>query len=140
MRKLIMSFAALAVSTGVATAQEISVEDETIGLFGAIAENRVDIKGGVFFPPVILASAGDTIVFSNDEDVTHDVTAKDDSWTTGEISPGGIAEVLVTADMVLCFKSTTGEAYVGAFGSTETGEAPACYEGEQTIGNGEITE
>ncbi|SFR42350.1 hypothetical protein [Litoreibacter janthinus] len=129
MRKFVLSCAAcaVAITAGVAGATGIE-DDETLGIGDQMAERRVDIKGGVFFPPMILAGAGETIIIRNQEDEVHDATALDGSWTTGPIQPGALAEVTVSADMVLCFKSTTNEEYKGAFGSPETGEAPECFE------------
>ena len=129
MRKLVMTFAACAVAltAGVAGATGVE-EDETVGLGDPLTERRVDIRGGVFFPPMILASAGETIFIRNQEETIHDVTAIDDSWSTGPIQPGGLAQVTVGADMILCFKSSYNDEYKGAFGSVETGQAPDCFE------------
>ncbi|MEP3346378.1 MAG: hypothetical protein ABJN34_15105 [Litoreibacter sp.] len=125
MRKLIMSCAALAVTAGLAGAQENNLGDDSLIL--ALNNRHVDIKGGVFFPPLILASAGETITISNEEDSTHDATAIDGSWTTGAIAPGESVEVTVVAEMVLCFQSSYNEELKGAVGSPETGEAPECH-------------
>ncbi|RLJ59270.1 hypothetical protein BCF46_1418 [Litoreibacter meonggei] len=129
MRKFVMTCAACAVAltAGVAGATGVE-EDETLGVNDPLTERRVDIKGGVFFPPMILASAGETIYIRNEEETTHDVTAIDDSWTTGPIQPGEVVEVVVGADMVHCFKSSYNDEYKGAFGSVETGAAPDCFE------------
>ena len=129
MRKFVLTCAACAVAltTGMASATGED-DDETLGLGDQLTERRVDIKGGVFFPPMMLASAGETIVIRNEEDVVHDATAVDGSWTTGPIQPGGVAQVTVGEGTSLCFKSTYNEEYKGAFGSAETGEAPECFE------------
>ena len=129
MRKIVMSCAAcaLALTAGIAGATGLNGDDSS-GLGAQLDERRVDIKGGVFFPPMILASAGEVITIRNEEDTVHDATAIDGSWTTGPIQPGAVAEVTVGADMFLCFKSTYNEGYKGAFGSVETGEAPECFE------------
>jgi plastocyanin len=131
MRKFVMSCAAcaLALTTGIAGATgDVSNEDETLGLGDQLKERRVDIKGGVFFPPMILASTGETIFFRNDEEEVHDATAIDGSWTTGPIQPGETTQVTVSAEMTLCFQSTYNEEFKGAFGSAATGEAPECFE------------
>ena len=129
MRKFVMTCAACAVAltAGVAGATGLE-EDETVGLGDPLTERHVDIRGGVFFPPMILASAGEKIFIRNQEETIHDVTAIDDSWSTGPIQPGGLAHVTVGADMVLCFKSSYNDEYKGAFGSVETGQAPDCFE------------
>ncbi|WP_298261127.1 hypothetical protein [uncultured Litoreibacter sp.] len=130
MRKFVMSCAACAVAltAGVAAAEDVSNEDEVTGYDDPINERHVDIRGGVFFPPLILASVGQTITVKNQEDEIHDVTAIDDSWSSGPIAPGEEKEVTLLAEMTLCFKSTFNENYKGGFGSPETGEAPECYE------------
>jgi plastocyanin len=130
MRKFVMSCAACAValSAGVAGATEVDNEDESLGLGDPLTERRVDIRGGVFFPPMILASAGETITIRNQEETEHDLTAIDGSWTTGPILPGAVTQVFVAADMVPCFESSYNVEYKGAIGSTETGEAPECFE------------
>ncbi|SDX09740.1 hypothetical protein [Litoreibacter albidus] len=130
MRKFMMSCAAcaLALSTGIAGATGDSSEEENIGLGDPLTERRVDIKGGVFFPPMVLASSGEAIFFRNEEEVVHDVTAIDGSWTTGPIQPGATKQVVVPAGMSMCFQSSQHVEYKGAFGSVETGEAPECFE------------
>jgi plastocyanin len=141
MRKFVMTCAACAVAATAGTAGATGTEDETLNLGDALTERRVDIKGGVFFPPMILASTGETIYIRNEEDTVHDATAMDGSWTTGPIQPGAVVEVTVSAGMNLCFESSYNVEYKGAFGSAATGEAPACFElsgagdGSETVQN-----
>ncbi len=124
MRKLATFAAALAVlSTGGAYA------DFTL-------EKTITIKGGVFFPPVMLAAPGDTIRIINDDETTHDATADDGSWTTGPIEPGAEVIFTVANEMQACFESTYNEELKGAFGDVHTGEPPECFE---LSGDGETT-
>ncbi len=138
MHKFVMSCAACAVAltAGIAGATGVE-EDETLGLGDPLTERRVDIRGGVFFPPMILASTGETISIRNQEETVQDATAIDGTWTTGPIQPGEVVEVTLSAEMALCFKSTYNEEYKGAFGSPETGQAPECFE---LSGAGDATE
>lgn len=122
MRKLAMFAAAFAaLSTGGAYAFEL--------------QKTITIKGGVFFPPVMLAAAGDTVRIVNEDDTTHDATANDASWTTGPIEPGQEATLVVASEMT-CFESTFNTELKGAFGDIQTGEPPACFE---LSGDGETT-
>lgn len=129
MLKFTMSCAAFGVilSTGAALATEPAL-DQNNGLGSQQAERRVNIKGGVFFPPMILATIGDNIIIRNDEDTTHDASAIDGSWSTGPIQPGHQAIVSITPEMTMCFKSSFNDEYKGAFGDVETGQAPECFE------------
>ncbi|EPX81077.1 hypothetical protein thalar_00523 [Litoreibacter arenae DSM 19593] len=104
------------------------VGEGDVGVIDPMDERRVDIKGGVFFPPMVLAAAGETVFIRNEEDTVHDATAIDGTWTTGPIQPGQVVSVLVGAEMALCFESSYNAEYKGAFGSPETGEAPECFE------------
>ena len=141
MRKFVMTCAACAValSAGIAGATEISNEDDSLGLGDPLTERRVDIKGGVFFPPMVLAGTGETIYIRNQEDTTHDATAIDGSWTTGPIEPGELVQVTIGSGMVRCFESSYNAEYKGAVGSVETGMAPECFE-LSGAGDGTVTE
>lgn len=126
MRKFSLTCAACAVAVA---GTAFATEGEPDLSFGdAIAERRIDIKGGVFFPPMTLAAAGETIVIRNDEDTVHDAVAIDGTWTTGPIQPGEQTVIDVVADMQMCFQSSYNEQYKGAFGDPETGAAPECFE------------
>lgn len=129
MRKFAMTSMAVAaaLTAGAALALDNN-EDGEIGLIDPATERRIDIKGGVFFPPMVLAQPGDIFVMRNQEEIMHNATAIDGSWTTGPIQPGEEVVVVVGLDMTLCFESTENIEYKGAFGSVETGEAPECYE------------
>jgi len=129
MRKFAMTSLALAGALTAGAAMALDTEDEGSDSLGdPLTERRIDIRGGVFFPPMSLAEPGDTFVIRNQEDMMHTATAIDGSWTTGEIQPGEQVVVQVVADMTLCFESTENPEYKGAFGSVETGEAPECFE------------
>ncbi len=116
MRKLVtVTVAALALTAGV-TASNAD---------GLGSELQIDIKGGVFFPPVILANVGETVTIINSDETTHDATASD--WSTGPINPGETATFTVTAGMSMCFESSYDAEMKGAVGDKETGEAPSCF-------------
>ncbi len=80
-----------------------------VGIFAAGAafaeEIEVSIYDNDFMPPLIYAHPGDTIIFLNEDEVTRQATADDDSWTTGPIAPSETAELPVTSAMALNFKS-----------------------------------
>lgn len=129
MRKFAIT--SLAVAAALTTGAALAVDTEDEGMLDVgdpLTESRIDIRGGVFFPPMVLAQPGDKFYIRNQEDVVHNATAIDSSWTTGPIQPGAQAVVSVSADMTLCFESTENVKYKGAFGSVETGEAPECFE------------
>jgi plastocyanin len=50
---------------------------------------RASIRGGAFVPARIQVAAGTTVVWKNDDDVPHTVTATNRSWDSGMIQPGG---------------------------------------------------
>ena len=130
MRKLAISAAALAVMSAGGAYADFSVTSEKI----------ITIKGGVFFPPVMLTEPGEKVRFINNDETTHDATADDGSWTTGPIEPGADVEIIVTGyvnNQSNCFKSTFNEEVKGAFGDPETGTAPDCFElsGEGEMNN-----
>ena len=129
MRKFAMTSLALAGALIAGAALALDTEDEgTNSLGDPLTERRIDIRGGVFFPPMSLAQPGDVFHIRNQEDVVHTATAIDGSWTTGDIQPGAHAVVQVKSDMTLCFESSKNPEYKGAFGSIETGQAPDCFE------------
>lgn len=111
---------AIALSAGAAGATELGVGNE-------LDERLIDIKGGVFFPPMLLAATGEAITIRNTEDTVHDASAIDGTWSTGPIQPGAQIVVVITPAMTKCFKSTYNEEYKGAFGDPSTGEAPLCF-------------
>ena len=69
------------------------------------ATHEVDIVGDSFFPPLVYAEAGDTILFKNNSNSTHTATAADESWTTGDIPPGAAVSMEIEGDMTLSFAS-----------------------------------
>ena len=129
MRKFAMTSLAVAAALTAGAVMATETEDEgPLGLGDPLTESRIDIRGGVFFPPMSLAATGDQFFIRNQEEIVHTATAIDGSWTTGPIQPGAQATVVVTADMMRCFQSADNVEYKGAFGSVETGEAPECFE------------
>lgn len=67
--------------------------------------HEVDIVGDSFFPPLVYAEEGDTIVWKNNSPSTHTATASDESWTTGDIPPGGTASIELEEEMTLSYAS-----------------------------------
>ncbi|PTX54242.1 hypothetical protein C8N43_3054 [Litoreibacter ponti] len=128
MRKFaIMTACAVAMTSGAALA--VDTEDEELnGIGDPLTTSRIDIRGGVFFPPMVMAEVGKTYFIRNNEEIVHNATAIDGSWSTGDIQPGGQAVVHLTASMTRCFESTVNPEYKGAFGDALSGEAPECFE------------
>ncbi|RMD49856.1 MAG: hypothetical protein D6832_00920 [Alphaproteobacteria bacterium] len=62
-------------------------------------EEQIDIVGDSFFPPLVIVSPGDVIVFTNRDGVTDKLVASDGSWETPVLAPGDSARITVTADM-----------------------------------------
>ncbi len=54
---------------------------------------QVSIKGHKYAPPVAEVTAGDKVVWTNNDRVTHTATADDGSWTTEDIPAGESREV-----------------------------------------------
>ena len=61
--------------------------------------HTVTIAEFVFSPNALTVHAGDTIRWINKDIVPHTATAADDSWDTGELKPGAVGEIKVTAGM-----------------------------------------
>jgi plastocyanin len=62
------------------------------GLRRAIAKPRthtVTLRGMKYFPLTLIVSAGDTVVWKNDDIVPHTATARNKSFDSGSIAPGG---------------------------------------------------
>jgi plastocyanin len=57
----------------------------------------VTIRQIAFQLPVVTASAGDTIVWSNHDLVPHTVTARDHSWDSGNLPPDSTWRLVVPA-------------------------------------------
>lgn len=53
---------------------------------------RIDAGDGWFLPEVVTITTGTTVRWYHAGEEPHNVTAKDESWKTGEIAFGGYAE------------------------------------------------
>jgi len=58
--------------------------------------HNVEIKNMKFQPNVLFAHAGDTIIFTNDGIVPHDVTEINKAWTSSELPVGKSWHFVVT--------------------------------------------
>lgn len=54
----------------------------------AVATNSVEIKNMAFSPANISVDTGHTVTFTNNDSVTHTVTADDGSFDSSSIAPG----------------------------------------------------
>jgi len=61
--------------------------------------HQVSIEGFKFNPATLAVSAGDTVVFTNNDSARHTATATDRSWDTGRLRRGQSAEISVVANM-----------------------------------------
>lgn len=65
---------------------------------GGSAAGAVEIDmvtGDEFSPQVDTVAAGDTVVWTNQNSVTHTATADDDSWDTGDVAPDATSDQVV---------------------------------------------
>lgn len=65
----------------------------------AADSQQVDIIGDTFFPPIVIVSPGDTIVFHNRDGLESSIRATDGSWETAPVTKGNSVSIEVTADM-----------------------------------------
>jgi plastocyanin len=55
--------------------------------------NAVVIKNFAFHPPKVTVAKGDTLKVTNADDTTHTLSARDDSFGTGDLDGGGTATI-----------------------------------------------
>ena len=53
------------------------------------AQVVVKMRAGAYVPATIRVKAGTTVVWKNEDQIPHTVTATDGSWDSGMIQPGG---------------------------------------------------
>ncbi|SFE03249.1 hypothetical protein SAMN04488523_104269 [Sulfitobacter brevis] len=61
------------------------------------------ILEGAYFPPVVSAQIGDTIVFVNETDSEHTVSGDDEIWTSGPIPTEGSYRLALNETTPLTF-------------------------------------
>jgi plastocyanin len=59
----------------------------------------VEIRDMKFEPDVLFAKTGDTVVFTNDDLVTHDVTEQNKAWTSSALAPGKSWSMVITGSV-----------------------------------------
>ncbi|MBS8227672.1 cupredoxin domain-containing protein [Vannielia litorea] len=107
------------------------------------ATHEVNILDNDLMPPVVYATPGDTVRFTNDDGGAHVVWSTDMSWSTGEIPAGVAVEFTVTDSMSLEY--TLDENYFLDY-SQEAGDDPfdgvieAGIDIRDTNANGELDE
>jgi plastocyanin len=57
---------------------------------------QIQMKNFAFTPPVISVSAGQPLVWTNDDVVPHTTTAGKKAWNSGEVAPGHSYTVMLT--------------------------------------------
>jgi plastocyanin len=57
------------------------------------ADASVTIAGFAFSPTTATVSAGDTVTWTNSDDISHNATAVDNAWASGTISSGASTSV-----------------------------------------------
>jgi len=57
-----------------------------------VVGTAVDIADYAFAPTPLLASVGDTVTWTNQDDFAHTSTGDDDAWRSGDIEPGATFE------------------------------------------------
>jgi plastocyanin len=55
---------------------------------GLAGPNTVTISGFAFAPASIMVTLGDSVTWTNNDSVTHTVTADDNSFSSGDLAPG----------------------------------------------------
>lgn len=69
-------------------------------------EHWVRIVEGAYFPALVHAEVGDTVLFVNETDAIHEVHATDESWTSGQIPVDGSFSLLLAEDTVLAYTAS----------------------------------
>lgn len=71
-------------------------------------EHVVLIVDGSYFPSVVFASTGDTILFKNESTATHTVSGAEAVWTSEEIHPAGEFVLQLDESIPSTFSGTGG--------------------------------
>ena len=59
--------------------------------------HAIEIRAFKYAPASLQVRTGDTLVFTNRDIVPHTATARDTTWNSGDIAPGGTRRIVVTA-------------------------------------------
>lgn len=84
----------------------------TLAAFACLAapvlaeEHEILIVEGAYFPPLIYAEVGDTLLFVNETSGVHIVQASDETWTSGPISVNGTFSLTLTNETQLYFNAS----------------------------------
>lgn len=85
----IFSLSACTSNSGTSESTDAVVETDNSEEQSSPALYNVEIKEMKFIPDEITVHKGDTILFTNNDFVPHDVTEeKNKEWTSGELKPG----------------------------------------------------
>ena len=68
--------------------------------------HTVLIMDGSYFPSIVYAQTGDTLVFTNLSSDAHTVSGPDDTWTSGPIAVDGSYQLDLTETTPLTFGGT----------------------------------
>jgi plastocyanin len=82
----------------------------------AAEELSVLIVDGAYFPEITYANTGDTILFTNESDVSHTVSGPAGTWKSGKIAVNGTYRLALAQNTPLTFSG------VDSDGKTITGE------------------
>ena len=84
------SFAVFALVAGIFLSPLLTASDAAAEVF------EVEIKGFAFHPAKLSVKPGDVIRWVNKDIAPHTATSDDESWDSGELSNGGVAEIEMT--------------------------------------------
>jgi len=56
----------------------------------AVATNQVSINNFSFIPNNISVGVGQEVIFTNNDSATHSIVANDNSFTSGDLTPGQV--------------------------------------------------
>lgn len=78
-------------------------------------KHTVIIVDGTYFPSIVIAKAGDWIIFDNESGSNHVVSGPEESWTSGNLGASSSFRLDLDEDTPNTF-SGTGGGYEEAFG------------------------
>ena len=133
MRRLLLGFgAALAAATALACGGSSSSTPTTPSPSGGSGNpNAVTIaivrnNGARSFDPNPATAGGRTVVFKNDDTITHRVVLNDGTIDTGDIAPGGTSRSFTMPDSGTNYHCSLHPSMVGSVSPAAGGEPPTC--------------